>query len=830
MAGFAAGLVAEVRIAARGLTRAPAILVPAVLTLTLGLGTVLAISGLAESVLLHRLPYGDADRLVVLWRQTEYLERSSLSYPNYLDWKTRNRVFSDFSMLIGDNATWIGPSGEAERVTTVLVSHDLPSTLRLEPAAGRTFAAEDDQPGAEPVALCTWGFWQNRLGGSTDALGGLLTLDEKSYRLIGVLPPGLAGESLGGAEVGDLWLPVSGFFDQLPVHERANRIGIVPVARLAAGVQLEAARADMTRVARELEAEYELSNRGNLARLAPVLEDQVAPVRLALLLLLGSAALVLLIATANLLALLAVRHLGRASALATRRALGASRWALRRVALAESAVVVLLGSVGGLALGGGALALIPAFAVGVPFVSGSRLGPRSLIAIVAVALLLTFLLGLLAPRLAGGLGRARLAIGRSRGASSDRRQLRTRRSLVALQFALSLALLVAALLSVRTLENLRNESLGLRTEGVMTALVAPPVSSYGDDVAWTALYDRILGELERAPGVDASALSTQIPLVDIGGGSRVLAGDRPVPAVPDMAVTDWVTVSPGFFEAAEIPILAGRAFDELDDARRGAPPVLAISRSLSLELWPHRPLQQVLGERVAFELDGTPADFEPVWREVVAVVGDVRYQGPRAEVANAVYVSHRQRPLWSRGASPVVALSARSERAPESLATSLRQAVRRVDPALALFDVRSMKERVGRHVAQSRMVSVLLAAYAGLATALTVVGLSGIVSYSVTASRRELGLRMALGARPAQVLGPLLRASAILLGVGAAGGLLLAVGLTRLMITRLHGVDPLSAGALLPPLILLLGVGSAATLLPSLRALRVDPTESLRLD
>ncbi|HEX8719431.1 MAG TPA: ABC transporter permease [Pyrinomonadaceae bacterium] len=799
----------DLRFGVRTLLKSPAFTVVAVLSLALGIGANTAIFSVVNGILLRPLPYPEPDRIVDVWHtppQASFPGQRifSVSPANYLDWKQQSRSFEQMAVYQYAGFS-LSDGGEPVRVTGAAVSSDLFSVLRSPVGRGRAFSAEEEQPGRDQVVVLGHGLWQRAFGANPDIVGRTVNLNSRGYTVVGVMPPGFEFP-----EEAELWVPLA-----WGAEERQTRAihDYTVVARLKQGVALEQARAEMNTISSRLEQQYPEDNKGWGATVVPLHEDLVGDVRPALLVLFSAVGFVLLIACANVANLMLARGANRRKEIALRIALGATRGRIVRQLLCESVLLAVVGGLLGLLLARWGAQLL------VRLSSGS-LPHASEVGVDAWALGFTLLVSVAAGALAGiapALQFSRNEIsetlkqGTGRTGGGSVRQ-RTRRALVVVEVALSLILLVGAGLMIRSFWKLQNVDPGFDTSNALTLRVplAPP--RYAEPQQQLAFHDRVLEQIRALPGVVAAGSTTTLPLT--GGGSKqpFTVEGQPAPPVAEQPLAQTRYVSPDYFRAAGIPVRRGRAFDDRDGD--GAPQVVIISEAMARRFFPG---QDPVGQRL------TPSfHLKQGAREIVGVVGDVKSSGLDAEMAATMYLPYRQSPR------PWLSFVVRTASDPQGLVQPVTRAVYSVDKEQAVTGVRTMEQVLAESLSGRRFNMTLLITFAALALLLAAVGVYGVMSYTVMLRRRELGIRMALGARAGDVLRLVLGQGLALTLVGVAVGLAGAYGLTRLMASLLYGVtatDFLTFGSVSGVIVV---VGLLASFLPARRATKVDPLVALR--
>jgi predicted permease len=799
----------DLRYGVRTLVKSPAFTIVAVLSLALGIGANTAIFSVVNGILLRPLPYPEAERLAAVWHtppQASFpgMTRFSVSPGNYLDWKEQSRAFEQMAIYQYAGLS-LGTGGDPVPVTGAAVSSDFFSVLRTQVEKGRVFSPEEEQPGREQVVVLGRGLWQRAFGADPNLIGRTVTLNSRSFTVVGIMPAGF--EFPAEAE---LWVPLA--WDAAERQTRAIHDYLV-VARLKPDASLAQAQAEMSTISSRLEQQYPEENKGWGAVVIPLQEDLVGDVRPALLVLFSAVGFVLLIACANVANLMLARGANRRREIALRIALGATRSRIVRQLLCESVLLAVVGGLFGLLLAswGGQLLVR---------LSSGSLPNSDEVGMDVWALGFTLLVSLAAGVLAGvapalqfskGELSETLKQGTGRGGGGSVKQ-RTRKALVVCEVALSLILLVGAGLMIRSFWKLQDVSPGFDVSNSLSMSVLLPATRYSEPQQILSFHDRVVEQLGALPGVVSVGSTTTLPLT--GGGSRqpfTIEG-RPAPPVSEQPLAQTRYVSPDYFRAIGIPLRQGRPFDERD--REGAPQVVVISEAMARRFFPG---QNPVGQRLtaSFHLQQGP-------REIVGVVGDVKSTGLDDDAAATMYLPFKQAPR------PWITFVARTASDPQNFIQPVSKAVYAVDKEQALTGVRTMEQVLTESLSGRRFNMTLLMTFAGLALALAAVGVYGVMNYSVMLRKRELGIRMALGARAPDVLRLVLGQGLALTLIGVCVGMAGAYALTRLMASLLYGVtatDFLTFGSVSG---VLLVVGLLASFLPARRATKVDPMIALR--
>jgi predicted permease len=799
----------DLRYGVRTLVKSPAFTVVAVLSLALGIGANTAIFSVVNGVLLRPLPYPESESVVAVWHtppQASFpgMKRFSVSPANYLDWKEQSRAYEEMAIYQYAGLS-LSAGADPVPVTGAAVSSDFFSVLRTQASKGRTFSPEEEQQGREQVVVLGHGLWQRAFGADPNVIGQTVTLNSRPYNVVGVMPAGF--EFPAEAE---LWVPLA--WDAAERQTRSIHDYLV-IARLKPGASLEQARAEMSTISSRLEQQYPEANKGWGAAVIPLQEDIVGDVRPALLVLFSAVGFVLLIACANVANLMLARGASRRKEIALRIALGATRGRIVRQLLCESVLLSVAGGLLGLLLAdwGGRLLVR---------LSSGSLPNTAEVGVDAWALGFTLLVSLAAGVVAGVAPALQfsknelaqtLKQGTGRSAAGSMRQ-RTRKALVVCEVALSLILLVGAGLMIRSFWKLQNVDPGFDVSNTLTLSVGLPSTRYSEPQQQLAFHDRVLDQVRALPGVVAVGSTTTIPLT--GGGSKqpFTVEGRPAPPLSEQPLAQTRYVSPDYFKAIGIPLKQGRAFEDRD--RDGAPQVVIISEAMARHFWPG---ENAVGKRL------TASFHEKLGpREIVGVVGDVKSNGLDDEGGSTMYLPFRQAPR------PWITFVARASSDPQGFVQPVSKAVYAVDREQAISSVRTMEQVMAESLSGRRFNMTLLMTFAALALALAAVGVYGVMNYSVMLRRRELGIRIALGARALDVLRLVLGQGLALTLIGVAVGMAGAYALTRLMESLLYGVtatDFLTFGSVSGVIIL---VGLLASFLPARRATKVDPMIALR--
>ena len=802
-------LLQDLRFALRSLLRSPGFTAAVILTLALGIGATTAIFGILDAVLFRPLPYADADRLAMVWEHDRIsgTEREPASVPDYYDFRARSRAFAELAAFEERQASMAGTDGEAQRLSLGAAGHQLFPLLGVRPLLGRVFGEAEDREGAAPVVVLGETLWRGRFGASPEVLGSTVRLDGVPHTVVGVVPSTLDVPR----EDTDAWVPLALGSASTP----RSLHNVTVLGRMRPGVTPRAAQREMTALAAQLEAEHPGENHGRGVTVEPLHEALFGGVRTPLLLLLGASALVLLVACVNVANLLLVRGAGRTREVAIRAALGATRRRLARQLLVESLLLSLLGGAAGVALAAWGTELLVGLApAGVPRLEEVGMDGRALALALLVAVATGCLFGLVPVLQARRVDpQAGLRADGGRGASAAPETARARRTLVAVEVALSVVLVVGAGLLVHSLWKLQRVDPGFRTENVLRASFALPASRYPQsfDVypRWaevTGFQRELLERARELPGVRSAALASNHPLAPGFTNSFVIEGREDEAA--DQAEIPIRAVSPEYFATLGVPLLRGRLLAPRDGAE--APAVLLLNEAAARRFFPGA---DPVGKRIRFW--GTS-------REIVGVVGNERFHGVAAEAPPAAYPPLAQTPTGT------ATLLVRAPGDPAALVPALREAVRGLDPELALFEIETLDRTLSRSISQPRFTTALLGTFAALALLLAVVGVYGVLSYAVAQRTREIGIRVALGARRGEIVRLVVGQGMVPVLAGLALGLAAAFAGARLLSGILFEVaptDPLAFTAVVP---VLATASLLAAWLPARRAARVDPMTALR--
>jgi putative ABC transport system permease protein len=809
-------LLDDLRFGFRMLRKAPGFTMVAVVVLALGIGANTAIFSVVNAVLLRPLPFQDSDRLVQVWhvpppKSFPGMTRFSVSPANYLDWEKQSHAFESMAIYGYSNYNLAG-SGDPESVTGIRVSPEFFSILRIHPILGRVFLPEENQTGRGRVAVLSQSFWQTHFASDPDIVGRTILLDSLTYSVVGVIPTRTAFPTSSDPKAQpQLWTPLAWTDAERAIRGNHNYLVI---ARLSPGADVKQAGAEMSTISSRLEQQYPEDDKGWGATVVPLREQLVGDVRPALMVLLGAVGFVLLIACANVANLVLVKTLARQKEIAIRTALGASSVRVARQILSETLLLALTGAVLGLILAHFGVELIVAFlAQSLPRTTDITVDGWVLAFTLVISLLTGLAAGLVPAVRASKTNlndSLKQGVGRTDADSGDSRM---RSVLVVSEVALSLVLLIGAGLMVRSLSRLRNVDPGMDSHNVLTMSFALSSTKYNKPIQQIGFYDQLLQRVRALPGVASAGAIDSLPL---GGGSiqPIAVEGRPQVPMSEQPEVAVRVVEPGFIATMRIPLLQGRQLSSSDVADR--PSVIVVSESMAKRFWPG---QDPIGKRLKMTFSPEKS------REIVGVVGDVKGDGLDVlEPVATLYVPLAQQP------TPYMSLVVRTSAPPNTLISAISNAVHEVDREQPVVGVITMDDIVANSLSHQRFSMLLLSAFSGLAVVLAAIGIYSVLAYSVRRRIREIGVRMALGARRADILQMILGQGTKLALIGTGIGIAAALGLTRLMSSQLFGVTATDPVTFLSVAALIVLVALAACYIPARRATKVDPMVALRYE
>src|ERR1700722_12557442 len=811
------GLMQDFRYALRQLRKSPGFTAVAVITLALGIGMNTAIFSVVNGVLLRPLGFKDANQLVRVWhvpppKSFPGMTTFAVSAANYLDWEKQNQVFERMAILSYRNFDLTG-GDKPEQVDAITVSSDFFATLGVQPMLGRVLSPDENQPGRSHVVVLSHRFWQEHFGANPDIVGHNINLDGSSYLVAGVMPP-----TFRFPDLAQMWTPMAWTDQERSVRGEHH---YMVVARLKPGVQLKQAQAEMNTISARLQQAYPEDDKGWGAVVVPLHDDLVADVRPALLVLLGAVAFILLIACVNVANLALAKTFSRQKEIAIRAALGATSARVLRQILTETVLLALAGGALGLAYAHFAVRLIVAFlADKLPHSIDIGLDSQVLVFTAAISVVTGIVAGVLPAwrltrrdvneALKQGLGRT----------DADSSGHRTRSILVVSEVALSLMLLIGAGLMIRSFQRLRAVNPGFDSRGVLTMTAMVSRAKFSTPAQQISFFERVLERARTLPGVESAGVIDDIPLDNQGSHQPVAIEGRPPVPMSEQPEVDVRLISAGYMSVMRIPIVRGRDFNDSDVA--GRPAAVLFSESMASQLWPG---ESLLGKR--FTLTFSPDAV----REVVGVVGDVKLDGLDQTRPNATLYSSLDQVSSAGGwGSFPMTLVVRSTSSPTGMISAVSNAVHEVDREIPLRDIFAMDDLVSNSLSQQRFNMLLLGAFAGLALLLAAVGIYSVLSYSVRRSVREIGIRLALGARVGDVLRAVVFEGMKPTLIGVALGMVGALALGRVLSSMIYRVRPADPVTFLAVALLLAAVALLASLIPAYRATKVDPLVALRYE
>ncbi len=800
-------VVNDVRFGVRSLWKTPAFTAVAVLVLGLGIGANTAMYSVVKGVLLQSLPYAEPDRLVILSEHhvASADKKIGVSPANYRDWLEQNSCFEEMAILSDGGRANVTGGGDPEEIQAQIVTPSFFAVLGVQPLLGRVFAEDEGRRGRNKVVVLSHSFWQARFGGAANILGQSVTLNRENYEIIGVMPPAfrfLESEAR-------LWVPTT--IDPSADYRASSGRFMQSFARLKAGVSIDQAQAEMSQLAKRLEAKHPEFNSGWSVRVLPLQEALVRDLRLILLVLLAATAFVLLIACANVANLLLSRAAARKQELAIRAALGAGRTRLVRQLLTESVLLALMGGLLGVLLAYWGLELVTTFGEAVvPRLSGIAIDRRVLAFTVAISLLTGLLFGLL-PSLQASRAELNDALKRGAHGSARTRGGTMRNALLVSEVSLALVLLIGAGLMIRSFMRLQSVESGFDPARVLTLQFGLAGDNYKEPHQILGFFREAEERIAALPGVVNVGAINYLPLTGPASATNVKFVARPAAAPGETPNTAVRVITPTYFGAMGIPLLKGRMLDERDgrDSR-----VLVINETFAKTYFPN---EEPLGKQIIVNWETDEPD------EIVGVVGDVRETSLDQQASPAVY--------WPHGRVPYakMALIIRASRDPVSLASAAQKQVRSMEPDQPIH-VRTMEQVIAKSIARPRFNTLLLAIFAGVALVLASVGLYGVMNYSATQRTHEVGIRMALGATRADIMRLVVGNGMLLTLIGIGIGVLASIGLTRVMQRFLFGVGATDAVTFIGVSALLIVVALVANYIPARRATRVNPVIALRYE
>ena len=811
-------ILAESRYAARVLLRTPGFTIVALITLGLGIGATTAVFSMADAVLFRSLPFGDPERAVMIWETNSHIQdgdKLPVANADFLDWRSQNHVFesmaafSPFSFSLSDVNPPIKLDG-------VLCSADFFSAIGVLPTKGRGFREHEDEIGNNHVVVISDGLWRRQFGAGPNILGRDLTLTGQKYKVIGIMPPGFGFPEastmpswLDLPVQSEVWVPLT--FDPEEAKDRSILSRAV-IARLRPGISRERAQSDMTNIEANIDRDFRKSQ-GFGVRVMDLQEQIVGDVRFAFLVPLVAAGAVLLIACSNVANLLLVRFSGRQKEFALRTALGISRARLIRQMLIESLLLAILGGVVGLILA--KIGINTVLAMSANYIPRSNeIGIN--MGVIAFTLIVTLLTGMvsgLVPAIqTSGMDPNNALKEEPRGMASGKSGRKSDNLLVVAEFSLTLTLVIAASLLIKSFIHLQEVNLGLDPENLLTMRMALPTYKYQNHSQRVQFFKQALQQISSLPGVESAGITTSLPLSGTGANVTVDIAGRPVASVDDKPKADYFLATPGYFNTLRIPLLRGRMFTDQDNDK--SPPVAIINNAMAESFWPH---QNPVGQQISTALEG-----DTVKREIVGIIGDVRHESLDTSPQPGLWVPYAQNSFQ------LVFLAMRTKAAPLSLASAIRDEIQRVDKEQPVYDVKSMTQVIKDSSARRSFNMLLLTVSAGMALILAVVGIYSVTASSVTRRTHEIGIRLALGAQKGDILKLVLRQGVILILIGTTIGVVSAFSVSHVISSLLYQISATDPFIFLGAILILASIAILAVYIPARRAIKLDPMMALR--
>jgi putative ABC transport system permease protein len=807
----------DVKYGVRTLTKNPGFSVVAIITLALAIGANTAMFSAVNAILLRPLPYKNSNQLVNVWGTSAKYPgfRMTLSVPEFNDLKTQSHSFENMAQFHTHSMNLTG-HGDPEVVSVTEVSQEFFAILGASPALGRAFGSEEAVPGKDQVVVLSNELWSARFAKNASVLGKTITLDGSTYTIVGIMPPGFQFQDNGPGSL-QLWKPLApSAKDALARQQRDSFV----IARLGRAVSVEQAHAEAQTIAADMAKAYPKDDEGQGLSVMSMKQGLVHGVQPAMLILLAAVGFVLLIACVNVANLFLARSWKRHREFAVRAALGATRPRLVRQLLVESILLAVAGGLVGLAVGTWGIDVVRRFApAGTPRIADMALDQSVLWFTLAISILTGIVFGLTPalqtskPDLNTSLKEGSAISGSGRGA---RGQHRLRSLLVVIEVALAVILLVGAALTLKSFSRLTHKDPGFRTDHALTAAISLPQAKYNTAEKQSVFFDELLSRLQHLPGVQNAAVMSSPLLGDYLRMTDISIDGQPAKDSRYEPFFEMTTISTGYFQTAEIPLLAGRAFNEGDTGK--SPGVAIVNKTLARRYWP---AGQAIGKRLSYNTD---KDGQPDWCEIVGVVDDARdvnlIQPPKAEIYLPV----------SQNLTPGLNFLVRTNGDLNSQERAIRDAVWSIDHDQPVQDMSTLEQAVSRSEAEPKFHTLLLGIFGALGLAITLVGIYGVISYSVSQRTREIGIRMALGAQSRDVLRQILSEGMQLALTGLVIGIMVALALTRVLAALLFEVRATDPASFATVSGLVACVALAACYLPARRATKVDPLVALRYE
>jgi putative ABC transport system permease protein len=807
----------DLRYSARMLMRSPAFTFVAILSIALGIGANTAVFSVINAVLLKSLPFKDPNSLVLLWgdspASSNLRGRNQVSATDVADYRKQATVFEEVAPYAGWFPLMSGDGNQiaAERVAAIQVGDGFFKVMKGEPILGRVFTPEEQQDGQDRVIVLGHALWQNRFGSDAAIVGKTIQLNSRPYIVVGVMGPDFhpLPTTLVSPE-GQFYRPVAEAYDESQRDARHLRA----IARLKPGVTIAQAQAEIRMIAQRLEQEHPVTNKGQGANVVSIKDDTIGGVQRILLMVFGAVFFVLLVACANVANLLLARSSARYKEITIRAAIGAGRWRLIRQLLTESLLLAICGGSLGLLIAIWGTGVIEQLGARInPMFSDIRIDSLTLAFTVGLSIITALVFGL-APALQMSKPNLTESLkeGGRGGASPSRNRLRG--ALVVAEIAMTLILLVGAGLLLRTVTRITRVDKGFNSENVLAMNIGLPAAKYPKPENYISFYQQVTERIASVPGVKAAGITSVLPLSSNFDGRGLAVEDFPKPRGEELSV-DLYVATPGYLKAMEIGLAKGRPITEMDT--KDSALIALINKTMAHDLWPN---QDPIGKRVRFA-GGDDSNTQP-WRTIVGVVNDVSQYALDQKPPMQLYLPHAQFP------TSVNTIVVKTEADPLGVVGAVRNEILAVDRDQAVFQITTLEQLLGESILVRRFFMLLLSVFAGLALILAAVGIYGVMSYAVTQRTQEIGIRMALGARPGDVLRLIVKNGLVLAAIGIGVGLVAAVGLTRLMEKLLYGVSATDATTFAGVSLALIAVVLLACYLPARRATKVDPLVALR--
>jgi putative ABC transport system permease protein len=804
------GILRDLSFAFRSFLKKPGFVLLAILALSAGIGINTAIFSVVHAVLIQPLPYKDPDKILIMWESSPQME-TSVSYPNFQDWRAQNKVFDSMAAFRRDSFNLTGV-GEPERLQGRMISAEFFRVLDVAPELGRDFRADEDQPGGSPVVILSHALWVRRFESNPSIIGKQIFLNERSYTVIGVTAADF--EFGSGA---DLFVPIGQF--NTKNWQRDNHPGIYVIGRMKSGITIDQVKAQLRTIGKSLEKQYPDTNNGRGIIVTSLRDNTVGDIRPSLMILMGAVALVLLIACANVANMMLARTMERRREMAIRAALGASRFYLIRQVLVESLLLSLIASALGILFAyWGIDALLTMRPDSLPHLNEIKINFPVLLFTLSVSVVTGLLFGSI-PAWKASAPDVNDTLKESGHHSGNLAQKRIRQGLIISEFALSMLLVVGSALLIRSFIATQSTVPGFNPDNLLTLQIALSDEKYKGLKA-ISFFENLEEKLSALPGVKSAAFTCGLPIYGASESNFHIAGRTPpVKGMEPLGVM-YIT-GRGYFQTMGIPLLRGRLFDRRDNLK--SLPVTIIDSELAKQFFPN---QDPIGQKLIF----TP-DFPPF--EIIGVVGNVKHYGldTAGPVKVQYYVSFNQVPeQFMSLVSGRVTILVRAEKNPANIIGSVRNAVLSLDPNQPIYLVQTMDEMLSASVGARRFAMLLISIFAGLALVLSLVGVYGVIAYSVIQRTREIGIRVALGASKSDILKMMVQQGMIPVALGLIFGIIAAFAFSRFIEGLLYAVSPFDpATYIVTPLFMTL-VALLASYLPARRAMKVHPVIALRYE